>query len=76
MICDRDTQITQGKNENKLVPQQLDINKPKKKEKKEKELELNTIHNSIYKINPDWIQELSGKHELVKHFRKYRKKTS
>lgn len=73
LICDRDTQITQGKNENKLVPQQLDINKPKKKEK---ELELNTIHNSIYKINPDWIRDLSGKCELVKHFRRYRKKTS
>lgn len=67
LICDRDTQITREKNENKLVPQQLDINKPKKKEK---EPELNTIHNSIYKINPDWIRDLSGKHELVKHFRR------
>lgn len=52
MICDRDTQIAQRRNENKLVPQRLDINKPKRKEKG---LELNTIHIGIYKTNPDWI---------------------
>lgn len=70
MICDRDTQITQWRNEIKLVQQQLDINKPKRKEKG---LELNTIHNSIYKTNPDWIRDLSGKHELGKLFRRYKK---